>query len=162
MSILAYSDMTQPQAPSAPLANSLWRLIFTHSNDPQYISVADVNFRKVTGVDNPMVGNAFASSEYGAGFTAKEAFDSEKAGTGWVSLQNQGVDGWLGIKLQNPFNDFVEVAVTAYASGPGAAQAPKGFIVQRSVFGLTWEDMLTVTDQTDWEPAETRVFVFPV
>lgn len=165
-----------------------YRLRFRANNGRETLNVAEVELRATAGGPNVAVGGTpSASSEYGDGFRAGQAFDAN-ANTYWSTLAKSvptASSDFLGFPASYAFdanpNSFWSTASAVTAAwirwdAGGAAEvnryrirarhdagngAPKDWTLEYSDDATTWSTAHAVTNETAWANGEEREFTFP-
>ena len=138
------------------------RIVVTANNgNPSYVTIAEVQLRATLGgTDQTGAGVAIASSEANNDNIAGYAFDNN-LGTKWTSNGRPTVSVPQWVRYEFPEAAVVrQIAMTGCIGGQESF-APQDFTIERSVDGLVWEAVASVTGQTAWSGGETRVFDFP-
>lgn len=139
-------------------AHRYWRLLFSLSNDATYLEVGEAAFRATSGGTNQASGGTpSASTEYSGSYTAAKAFDSSTS-TNWSTTAGTTVGSWLKYDFGSAVT-VLQIAITTPTSGPSTA--PKTWDVQYSDDNSSWTTAWSVTNQTGWRTAQTRVFTDP-
>lgn len=109
---------------------------------------------------SPLV--ASASSTVSATYPAYKAFNGTNSSNtdGWAS---NGVQANITINygLKKKIN-IVRVSASMTSGGAIPLSAPKDFIIKGSKDGITFHDIVTIENQTNWTSAETREFEFGI
>lgn len=95
-------------------AQNTWRLIFASSNGGVFIELTEVAFLDGAGNDLTVGGIASASSFYGAGYGAANAFDKSVAND-WCSAAGAPFPHWLQYAHAAPV-DVAQVRITCSSS----------------------------------------------
>lgn len=105
---------------------------------------------------------ASQSSTYSADYSAWKAFNRSysKETDSWDSSTSAGANSWLRIDTNTKKNivKFNIIAKMYTGTSNGSLSAPKNFKLQGSDNGTTWNDLLSVTNQTSWGVSEKRQF----
>lgn len=135
-----------------------WRIAILAGNGDSYSQIWEMRLRAEDGGLNLAVGGvASASSFYSGGYVAAMAFDGSEA-TRWCSTSSDSWPRYLGYQLSAPAA-INQIEIVAGAETPN--DAPRDFVVQKSVDGVEWHDEWEVAGQTGWSIKETRVFNRP-
>jgi len=133
--------------------HTYWRIYITANNgDATYTEVNELQFRTVAGTSSvPSGGTALSSTNNYTGPGA--AFDNNVA-TGFLS--QAGVPNWVGYQFASPISP-VEVQVVSPLVNE-VNRAPKDFLIQYSDDGSAWTTTASITSQTSWTTAQSRLF----
>lgn len=100
------------------MASTTWRLVFASSQGGSYVQLTEVAFLDAGGTDLSTGGTASASSEYGANYTAANAFD-KSVSTDWCTVSGNFL-AWLQYRHGAP----VDVAQVRIVCSANAAWLP--------------------------------------
>lgn len=160
MPIQQYPDCNIAPGGVIATPHRYWRFLFQESNDPQYITFAEVKLRATPGVDAPMTGFTYTASSVfdGTGtYAAPKAADGDP-NTAWVNAIGQIVNGWWKIDFGGSPRAVAQYTVQAFPSALGAGQAPKAWKLQWSDDDIGWTDANVVTGATGWTASQIRTY----
>lgn len=121
--------------------HKFWRLVVSATGS-RYFQVSDVAFLNAEGADVSVGGVASASSEYGPGYTAANAFD-KSSGTDYCNAVDQ-----FPARLQYACPSPVDVASVRFAWANNATwlpSSPDAMVLMSSVDGIAWVDNYALT-----------------
>lgn len=154
MAFVTYPDASiAPKALVIPAARH-WRLLFSGSNNPNYITIGDLNFRDEIGTDGIMDGVATASSQFSATYVPARAFDDDPT-TWWVTVSGNVDGAWIKMSFSDVRN-IKQVRMRAGDTTAAANQMFKDAVVQFSVDDLVWTTASVIPEQTGWAVNENR------
>lgn len=154
--ILHYPDASP--APFAPVALTFrhWRVLWLSTYSNTYAAMAEAEFRQVLNTPEQATGGvASASSVYGGGFDALNAFDNNPA-TAWNGAINDVTNAWLRYSFAAPIMP-VQLLLRAGPSAAYATHAPTQFQLQYSADGMAWNTKYNSAPIT-WVSGEAKAF----
>lgn len=109
---------------------------------------------KMTSNTAPLPYTTKASSVYGS-YPAWKAFNNNPTDWGWFA---NGRTGWIEIDFgkETPTNQ-VEIFSAAY----NAQVSPKNFKILGSFDGMNFDEIMSITEQVNWEKGKGRTFKYP-
>lgn len=140
-------------APPAGPTYNFGRVRFTETWGAPTVSIAELTFRNAA--EAAQTGAPIFSTEAGGMNTAAMAFDANAA-TSWMpTLADPGP--MLGLD----FDAETAVGSVVIQHGPVDNEfesAPRSFVIDGSANGADWDVLMTVTNEPQWAPGETRIY----
>lgn len=156
MPFISYPDVSvAPKSLVVPAARH-WRLLFSASNDANYITVGDLNFRDTVETDGVMDGTASASSQFSATYAPARAFDDDPT-TWWVTVSGNVDGAWIKMSFSDQ-REIKQVRMRAGDTTPAANQMFRDAILQFSLDDSSWTTAGVIPPQTAWAVNENRLF----
>lgn len=130
-----------------------WRVLVSSSgNNYGNVTLAELIFGPGS---TPLPGSYSASSSYGAGYGAGNAFDSDPA-TLWSSA-NSGLPAWIRSDMVTSL-DVNELTLAVRNDGYGEEQSPKVVDVQYSPDGVSWVTLWSIHGTAGWASSIVQQF----
>ncbi|MFF3145805.1 discoidin domain-containing protein [Streptomyces sp. NPDC057927] len=134
------------------------KILILDSNDEAYsIENIDVYYEtKMSSNNLPTPYVISASSYYSATNLPYKAFDGDISSR-WAT-QSRSVTGWIQIDFGE--RKSVNRVKIAFATNANLKNAPKNFFIQGSNDNIVFDNLKSITNQTDWDLNRTKVFSF--
>jgi hypothetical protein len=154
-----FNSSGETTTPTVPNAARFWRIVSIANNGGSNSAIAEIELKTTAGgSDQTGSGTAYSGTAIVTGNDADKAFDNNST-TKWQSTVT--AYAWLAYDFGSGVTkQIVQYSITA--PNASTTETPKDFLFQRSQDGLGWVTHDTVTNQTGWSAAETRLYLSSV